>query len=87
MQISPIPLIVANNAPEIMMAKVLVPPPVLLSVAANAHEGPAFKVGIVRRAHPEGPTHLEGFVIQMIGITIEGKMLKTILTFALAACK
>jgi hypothetical protein len=79
MQMSPIPLIFANNAPEIMVAKALAPLPVCLSTAANAHETTAYKVGAARRAHPEGPTHPEGFVIQMIGITIEieGKSLRT----------
>ena len=63
----------------IMVAKVLLPPPVRLSAVANAHENMAYNVGAGCRSHPEGPTNPEGFVIQMIGITIEieGKSLRT----------
>ncbi len=87
MQTSPIPFIAANNAPEIMVAKALVPPTVPLSAAVNAHEGKAFTVGAGCHPHPEGPTHPEGFVTVKIGITIKGKLLKTVSPFTLAVCK
>ncbi len=87
MQTPAIPLIVATNAPEIMVAKVLAPLPIPLSATANAHEAPAVKVGAACHANPEDATHLEGFVIEMIGITIERRSLRTMSSLTLAACK
>ena len=52
------------------------PPPAPLIAAAHAPEGtadepdaPSAKVAAVHRAHPAGPTHPEGIVIKIVGIT------------------
>ena len=66
----PVTLIVATNAPEAIVAKLLPHTPILLSAAAVEPEAPAAKVAAARCAHLAGPTHLEGIVINIVGITV-----------------